>query len=68
MAMIILLDLNTEGVNTIKVKVVRHVRFLGSSEQLIFNKNESLAILDLRSIGYYKVMQSKYSAPPGVVL
>ena len=29
-----------------------------SSEQLIFSKDEALAVVDLRSIGYYKVKQS----------
>ena len=37
-----------------------------SSEHFIFRTNESLSILDMRSIGYYKVNQSNnqdYSKP-----
>ena len=64
MAMVKLLDLKTGDVNTIKVKVIRNVEFLKvtniSSEQFIFNKNELLDALDLRSIGYYKVNQSNF--------
>ena len=29
-----------------------------SSDQLIFNQNESLSVLNLRSIGYYKLMKT----------
>ena len=62
MALVKLLYLKTVGVNTSKVRVDKNVEFLdvtnNSSEQLILNKNESLGVLDLRSIGYYKVKQS----------
>ena len=60
--MVKLLDLKTGGVHTIKIKVVRNVGFLdmtnNSSEHLISHKNKSLGVLDLRSIGYYKVKQN----------
>ena len=57
-----LLDLKTGCTNTIKVKFIRNLGFLdvtnNSSALLIFTKDETLGILDLRSIGYYKVKQS----------
>ena len=44
------------------MKFVRNYGFLdvtsNSSEPIIFNKDETLGIVDLRSIGYYKVKQS----------
>ena len=62
LAMIKLLDLKTGCTNTIKVKFVRNTEFLNvtnnSSELLIFNKDELIGIVDLRSIGYYGIKQS----------
>ena len=68
MVIVKLLDLKMGGVNKIKVKVIRNVGFLdvtnNSSEQLIFNRSESLGV----SIGYYKVIQSNIQHYLDVVL
>ena len=57
-----LLDLKTSCTNTIKVKFIRNTGYLdvsnNSSETLIFSKDETMGIVDLRSIGYYKVKRS----------
>ena len=62
MTMVKLLHLKTGCINTITVKVIRNVGLLDvtdiPSDQFIFNKNDSLGELDVRSIGYYKVKQS----------
>ena len=54
--------MKTGGVNTINVNFIRNVEFLdvtnNSPKQLIFSMNELLGIIDLRSIGYFKVKQS----------
>ena len=45
--------------NMIEVKVLRNTGFLdlinNSLEPIIFYKDEALGIVDLKSIGYYKV-------------
>ena len=60
--MIKLLDLKTGCTDTIKVKLIRNTGYLNvtnnSSETLIVSKDEALGVVDLRSIGYYKVKQS----------
>ena len=60
--MIELLDHKTGCTNMIKVKFVRKTGFFditnNSSESIICNKDEALGIVDIRSIGYYKVKQS----------
>ena len=62
LAMIKLLDLRTVCTNTNKMKFIRNTGFLditnNSSEPPIFGKQEALGIVDLVSIGYYKVNQS----------
>ena len=60
-AMIKLLHLTTGCINTVMVKFIRNTGFLevttNLSEPLIFSKKELLGIVDLGSIGYYKVKQ-----------
>ena len=60
--MIKLLYHKTSCTNTIKVKFFRNTGFLdvtnNASEPMIFNKDEALGVVHLRSIRYYKVKQS----------
>ena len=60
LAIIKLCDLQTGRTNTMKVKLIRKTRFLDvtNTELLIFSKDRPLGVVDLRSIGYYKVKQS----------
>ena len=62
LAIIKLLDKLTQSVIVLKVKFVQNVAMLdmvnnSSSETLIPNPREALGILDLRSLGYYKIKQ-----------
>ena len=62
LAIIKLLDKLTQNVMVLKVKFVRNIAMLdmvnnSSSETLIFNPREALGILDLQSLGYYKIKQ-----------
>ena len=70
--MIKLIDLKTGCTNTIKLKFVRNTGFLNvtnnSSEPLIFSKDEALGVVDLRSIGYYKVKQSTLSTTYSIIM
>ena len=59
--MIKLLDLKMGCADTINVKFIRNTVFLdvtySSSETHIFS-DEAMSVVDLRSIGYYKIIQS----------
>ena len=60
LAIIKLLDKLSQSVIVLKVKIVQNVTMLNmvnnsSSETLILNPKEALGILDLRSLGYYKI-------------
>ena len=62
LAIIKLLDKLTQSVIVLNVKFVRNVTMLdmvnnSSSETLILNPREALGILDLKSLGYYKIKQ-----------
>ena len=61
LAKVKLLDLKTGCTNTIKVKFIRNTLYLNvannSSKTLIFRKDEAMGVVDMRSIGYYKVKQ-----------
>ena len=61
LAIIKLLDKLTQSVIMLKVKFTQNTAMLdmtnSSSESLILNPNEALGILDLRSLGYYKIWQ-----------
>ena len=56
-----LLDKPTESIIMLKVKFMRNAAILdmmnSSSEILILDPKEALVILDLRSLGYYKIKQ-----------
>ena len=59
LAIIKLLDKPTQSIIMLKVKFMRNASILdmmnSSSEILIFNPKQALGILDLRSLGYYKI-------------
>ena len=59
LAIIKLLDMLTQSIIKLKVKFTRNAVILdvtnNSSEILILNPKEALGILDLRSLGYYKI-------------
>ena len=59
--MVKLLHKLTQSVILLKVKFLRNIDMLdltnSGSETLIFNPKEALGILDLRSLGYYKMKQ-----------
>ena len=59
LAIIKLLDNATQSTIMLKVKFMQNVAMLdmtiGSSETLILSPKEALGILDLRSLGYYKI-------------
>ena len=61
LAIIKLLDKLTQSIMMLKVKFMRNVAILdvtnSSSEILILDPKEALGILDLRSLGYYKIKQ-----------
>ena len=62
LAIIKLLDKLTHSVIVLKVKFVQNITMLdmvnnSSSGTLILNPSEALGILDLRSLGYYKIKQ-----------
>ena len=61
LAIIKLLDKLTQSVIMFKVKFTQNTAMLdmtnNSSETLILNLKEALGILDLRSLGYYKIKQ-----------
>ena len=62
LAIIKLLDKLTHSVMVLKVKFICNVAMLdmtnySNSETLILNPREALGILDLRSLGYYKIKQ-----------
>ena len=62
LAIIKLLDKLTQSIIVLKVKFVQNVAMLdminnSSLETLILNPREVLGILDLRSLGYYKIKQ-----------
>ena len=63
LAIIKLLDKSTQSVIMLKVKFTRNAAMLdmmnNNSEILILNPEEALGILDLRSLGYYKIKQGK---------
>ena len=62
LAIIKLLDKLTHSIMVLKVKFVPNIAMLDminntNSETLILNPREALGILDLRSLGYYKIKQ-----------
>ena len=62
LAIINLLDKLTHSIMVLKVKFVCNIAMLdminnSNSETLILNPREALGILDIRSLGYYKVKQ-----------
>ena len=56
-----LLDKLTRSIIMLKVKFTQNVAMLdmtnSSSETLILSPKEALGILDLRSLGYYRILQ-----------
>ena len=61
LAIVKLLDKLTQSVIMLEVKFLRNVSMLditnSGSETLILNSKEVLGILDLRSLGYYKIKE-----------
>ena len=61
LAIIKLLDKSTQSVVMLKVKFMQNTAMLdmmnSSSKILILNPGETLGIIDLRSLGYYKIKQ-----------
>ena len=61
LAIVKLLDNLTQSVIMLKAKFLRNIAMLditnSSSETLILNPKEVIGILDLRSLGYYKIKQ-----------
>ena len=62
LAIIKLLDKLTQSVMVFKVKFIQNIAMLdivnnSSSETLILSPREAIGILDLRSLGYYKIKQ-----------
>ena len=61
LAIVKLLDKSTQNVIVLKVKFMQNEAMLemmnGSLDTLILSLKEALGILDLRSLGYYKVKQ-----------
>ena len=59
LAIIKLLDTSTQSIIMLKVKFTQNAAMLdmmnSSSETLTLNPKEALGILDLRSLGYYKI-------------
>ena len=62
-----MLDKKTQSALMLKVRFVRNSAILDvtniSFETAIFNPKEMLGILDLRSIGYYKLNMVCYNKP-----
>ena len=63
LAILKLLDKLTHSIMVLKVKFVRNMAMLdminnSNLETLILNPGEALGILDLRSLGYYKIKQA----------
>ena len=65
LAIVKLLDKSTHSVLVLKVKFAQNAAILdmmnSSSEILILNLKEALGILDLRSLGYYKINRECYN-------
>ena len=61
MANIKFLDMNEHMTSMMKLKFIRNKATLritnNISETVTFDKNNMIGVLDLRSLGYYKVMQ-----------
>ena len=61
LAIVNLLDKLTQSVIMLKVKFLRNIAMLditnSSLETLMLNPKEAIGILDLRSLGYYKIKQ-----------
>ena len=61
LAIIKLFEKSTQSVKMLKIKFTWNTAMLdmtnSSSETLILNSKEALGILDLRSLGYYKIKQ-----------
>ena len=61
LALIKLLDKLTQSIIMLKVKFTQNIAMLdmtnNSSETLVLSPKEALGILDLRSLGYYKIWQ-----------
>ena len=61
LAILKLLDKLTQSIIMLKVKFMQNAAILdmtnNSSETLILSPKEALGILDLRSLGYYKIQQ-----------
>ena len=61
LATIKLLDKSTQSIIMLKVTCMQNIAMLdmtnSSSETLILSPKEALGILDLRSLGYYKIWQ-----------
>ena len=59
LAIIKLLDKSTQSIIMLKVNFMQNIAMLditnSSSETLILSPKEALGILDLRSLGYYKI-------------
>ena len=72
LAAVKLLALKTGCTNTIKVKFIRNTGFLdvtiNSSEALIFCKDESIGIVDLRSIGHIRYNRVLYSITYSIIM
>ena len=61
MAIIKVLDINEHATNMIKLKFIRNKATLkitnNASETMTFDRKDMIGILDIRSLGYYKVKQ-----------
>ena len=61
MAIVKVLDMNEHVTNMIKLKFIRNRVTLkitnNCNETVTFDKTEMIGILDLRSLGYYKIKQ-----------
>ena len=69
MALIMFLDMNEHVTSMMKLKFIRNKGTLkitnNTSETVTFDKNSIIEILDLRSLGYYKVKQELLQKPLG---
>ena len=61
LAIIKVLDKNAQNTMMLKLKLIHNMAILDMTnsglEIIIFNPKEMIAILDLRSMGYYKIKQ-----------
>ena len=61
LAIVKLLDMQEQVTNMIKLKVIRNMAILkitnNTQETVMFDPTEMIGILDLRSLGYYKIKQ-----------